>query len=98
MQASAVVMEKLAALASQIPDEALDEEILAKYARDMVGGIIAGQACVATMDEIEGKLKTAALGDAFGAIGGAARSLFGRAGQALGGACESFRGGVSCRC
>ena len=92
MQASEVVQEKLAALASQIPDEALDEEILVKHARDMVGGIIAGQACVATMDEIEDKLKTAALGDT---IGGAASSLFGGIGKAFGSARESIRGGVA---
>ena len=52
-------MHKMAALAAEIPEEMLDQEIYQKYARDVKGGIIAGRACMSSVSELQEKMALA---------------------------------------
>lgn len=61
MEAKEQFIHKIASVVADIPEDKLDKEIYAKFAKDVTGGVVAGRSFIATVDDVNDKMKLAAL-------------------------------------
>lgn len=52
-------INKIASVVADIPGDALDRGVYTKFAKDRIGGVVAGRSFIATADDIESKIKLA---------------------------------------